>query len=506
MDVLNQTGCDIVMSQAVFYPDYHERLLKLNVCYPPIPILTTVAEDEPWLFGMNGVAALNGSDILVADIEEVKRIGPDGSLEQTYNTGANYGWIDVDAGEDGTSFWALMDDGSGAWKFSADDGSVLAHTDATTGDRDGYRLAVDPRPVEPTTVIFIHGITQDYTDPEGDLFSDIRAALLQDSSVEAVLFPYFQDKGLDAPECASEPLPYPSGAEIDNLIDWGRTFPPGWECDSESDIPLNVLKLAGFIEERSNLTGRPLILVTHSMGGAIARGYLTYAAKTGLDLESRLSAVFFLAAVHDGSEGARDYLRASEANVVGGVANTALGWAGLEYATDRPAIHQLVPQSDWFQWANPQPPPQSVAYFNYLSDIRSVNYTCFLFWCRKDVLISIGDVVLARGTDSPTDTPKEGGAAFVVEPEGPVEFPNWQWVDQVDVPSAVDPEGSPLGSIAVLVSAALSRPQFHSNIIGSTSEIQVDSCVEEGEHVPLTDQFAQLIVSIANEAGPRCSE
>ena len=127
--------------------------------------------------------------------------------------------------------------------------------------------------------------------------------------------------------------------------------------------------------------------------------------------------------------------------------------------TQRPALHELIPQSDWNQWADAGDLPY-VAIFTFYPGLRYQPKVCPLFLpCITGPEHSVGDTLLLPGSDDPFDVPLSGGAKFL-----PGETNNgqlWEWAPSIS-PHPIDPF-----SISD-VSWALDHPAAH-NTYGITS-------------------------------------
>lgn len=204
-------------------------------------------------------------------------------------------------------------------------------------------------------------------------------------------------------------------------------------CDSQGDLALNAVALHDDVIDYFASDGKKVMLIANSMGAAIVRGFLSYSAELGDEVaEDYVDSVIFLQGAHDGS--------------------FIAGWgaAGLDFASwatsidesirllepARPAIHDLTPASDWYEWANAGPDRlPDLSYFNFYSDLETVALSCFFFLgCEEMSRQSWGDGVMYPGTDDPEDLGDVGGARFLPSPSASPSAESIQWDYEDDIP------------------------------------------------------------------------
>ena len=278
------------------------------------------------------------------------------------------------------------------------------------------QLAIDP----PPTLFFVHGWDGTFAAEEIG-FDALLGPLATAYPGRVRTFEHFQDKGYRQQDdsCLNpRPVPVPQapngGMPVD--LDGSETT----ICDSRADMALNAVALHDDINELFASTGGRVAIVTNSGGAPIVRGFMSYsnARGDGLVLDAVDSVVFLQGAV----DGARFAAGADRL-----VKNL---WGQEHHLGDldgpRPADVDLVPQSDWYEWANPRTFP-AIPIFNIYADIHLVTIECPLFSdddCREVARERWGDTIMSAGTDSPFDAPATGGARFLRGQPGPQ---NYQW-------------------------------------------------------------------------------
>ena len=327
-------------------------------------------------------------------------------------------------------------------------------------------------PVRPAKVIFVHGIGASAEFVE---FDDLLAWLGDElGEANVINFVHHQDAAFDQDgTCIDVPAHIPpaqpnGGMPVDLDADSTSTD----KCDSQGDLGLNAIKLHADVQAAYSESGnRPVVLIANSMGAAIARGMLTYSMELGDGVATEMvDSVVFLQGAHDGA-----YV-ASLADDGWALPPPLSGIAGpiiSEYLLGRPAIADLAPGSEWYQWANDSDPGlPDIPYFNVYGDIELVLENCAPFFgCFELGRLGIGDGGLMTGTDDPYDTPASGGARFAASAP---DDRNWQWRlhDPIRASTAIDFASDVLGS-----------PVQHGNFgkPGRMSEISVADCMYQDQ-------------------------
>ncbi len=337
-------------------------------------------------------------------------------------------------------------------------------------------------------VIVVHGINADSRNViapflEGPIANEFGA-------VSVTHFTYYQDKAFrpnpEDPSCqgvADRILP---GAPNGGMPVNNESINPAI-CDSQSDLALNAVLLDADVHRRFQETGKPVVLIANSMGGAVIRGMLSYSHERGDGVAAdEVDSVFFLEGAHDGAEGLvaanKNGGRGFEAQLIRGLVNK-LG--GIDF--NRPAQADLTPKSDWYRWANPGADRLAdVPYINVHGAIDVVHINCFFIWCMKPkVVFELGDVLLTEGTDDPFDTPAKGGSRFL---RGVPAAQNFQWSLDKEIPWFPQDDPQMVG----VVTAALLSPEMHANFLQDMDQIDVTDC-QTGAEVQL-DQALYAVI------------
>lgn len=359
-------------------------------------------------------------------------------------------------------------------------GSNLAPND-TNGSFDVFAKEVLDGPTELREAIFLHGIT---TSADDVRFDDLLPGLVAEFPGRVRVFQYVQDKApqgcagpIALPEEPNGGMPFDADSANDNV------------CDSQSDVGLNAVKLGNEVRAAYLRSGRPVILIGFSMGGAIIRGLLAYSAERGDGVIDMIDSAFFLETPHDGSLQFRWMVEESqhETTFVGGrIADVLMD--SLQLDPTRPAVVALWPQSAWLNWVNPEPSHlPDVPYFNAFGDIRITEERCTWIWCTDEpkVLWHMGDMAIGPGSDDPFDVPAQGGAAMLSSALGPE---NWQWRLRSDVEWSW--WGDPLW--VNLLAHLVDQPQFHHQFPERIDEIMVEDC-KSHLPTPLNEQLLDII-------------
>jgi len=274
-------------------------------------------------------------------------------------------------------------------------------------------------------VVFVHGINQDSrllqsarqgTAPADNSFKDF-LDLVPGGNV--VIFSYYQDKGYTNQLTAQCATPAPDQSVGPLYVAPGGADSSAAVCDSKSAIAYNSTKLADELADPA-LTGTgPATVFAYSMGGAVARGWLTLSQARPSDPGlAKVDTMITFQGAQQGSYAGNMKkflldLRASKPGVANFLTDVA---ADVGFDPDRPAVRDLAPQSDWYQsvQAIPSVPPR-LHYFNFFSDVQVTAHTQVLFVNLGDAPppVSLGDYVMLPGDPNPNILPPNGGARFL---------------------------------------------------------------------------------------------
>ncbi|MGB8652768.1 MAG: hypothetical protein WCD35_19135 [Mycobacteriales bacterium] len=322
-------------------------------------------------------------------------------------------------------------------------------------------------------VVFVHGLTQKAGSAG---FDALRNAISQDHPGDITDFTYYQDVSCDADALTPPAIPtYSYGFPLHT--DSISTDPK--YCDSEPAIGLNALKLDALVRKVHDQTGQSVVLIGYSMGGATIRGMLSYSQTSGDGVAGMVDSVFTIHAVHQGSWIAKAGSFARNHQTLASLANKI----GAPDPT-RPAVEDLAPRSDYVNWVNTRSGAlPAIPYVNAFGDMTVVQENCFLFWCSEHDIEQVGDVVILPGTDSPTDTPSDGGARFL---------PANGLSNQYDESDKLfwDPQSDSL-MVGVGIQA-IQNPRSHLKITDHMDEVQVPDC-RTHDKVTLTKALAEQI-------------
>lgn len=359
----------------------------------------------------------------------------------------------------------LIESGSNLLAARARNRHSAAHLDLqVTAGVDGGAV---PRPL-----IYVHGINGNFQQPG---FLEILDALEAEFPSSLRLFEHYQDRGsLENGACAARQAVLP--AEPNGGMPVDQASIDGNLCDSQGDLALNAVLLHRDVQQAFEESGnQKVVIVAHSMGAAIARGFLAYSQELGDGVaQEMVDSVVYLQGAQDGSQQGAELLKKRKGGFLDRqLADFALNAFNLD--PDRPAGEQLSPRSDWYKWANPDADHlPNLPYFNVYGDINVVILNCFLIFCGDPTtLLSLGDVVMQSGTDDPHDVPAKGGARFL---SGALAGQNWQWGMPVDIPwvPGRDPHFIAVGN------AVIQSPENHGRFSSSTNEIDVEDCQTHG--------------------------
>jgi pimeloyl-ACP methyl ester carboxylesterase len=451
---------------------------------------------------------LDGS-LISAEGGTVKRIKTDGTVEEYGETETGCLWS-ADAYNNVLYILDVCASRIDAFDLSTGNsiGLVKQYSTAEIAARGSYPVAlrVYNHVAPPKPVIFVHGIQQ-------EAFGAGFSTILGDSEIAPSVehFIYYQDA---APEHCGQPMllatdpPYP----IPVMPSYDGVSLPGQFCDSESDFKQNVLLLHRDVQAAYEASGgQKVIVFGYSMGGPIIRGFLSYSMSLPGDqvAATMVDSVILVAGAMDGSAVSQCK---SGGECPPGVNAAALITAqGLGFAEDdeingsRPAIQELAPRSQWYEWANPVELP-AIGYYEAHAEMREVRVQVRAGRSSVEKVIwYAGDGILAPGTSDPFDLPRLGGAKF----SRPNTAEQWSWA------FCAGNEGKELGELILdgsytnLKIAAVKRITqsdcFHRNIPKKLEapKLKVPDCRTQTP-VELGEQLRQIIKGKLGKNGYSC--
>ena len=354
----------------------------------------------------------------------------------------------------------------------------------------------------PPPLMYVHGIKSNADEPSfAAMLDPLRDSLYGGAGfgTRLALFRYYQDKGNVGQDgvCRPGSAALPEYSIPVPIIDDQRVI-----CDSQSDLAVDAVLLYNDMVRLYTENGkqRKVVLVCHSMGCGITRGFLAYAQElhardaTRPSAEDLIDSVIFLEGAISGSMlakvgGAIDDTRYGSlpVNTSTVVANEVFRFAAklppFEFNLTRPAATMLRPDSAYYQWARQEFSPTyagvrytpPLPYFTVYGDIRLQEQACLLASCRTIDTTAVGDLVMVPGTPSPYAPAPDGGARFLLD--GAYGGQNWEWGMRRDVPYyAVAPlpiaAGTPI-SLANAIGLVLAAPENHIRFGDTSGEILV---------------------------------
>jgi len=437
----------------------------------------------------------DGSLVVAADGNVVRMVN--GAATQVYDAPNENSWFGVALDPGGTSFWATVVVSSKVYRINIATGAVEASFQTNGPSLSAFGIAVfgERKPGLPEAApkaVFVHGFDLSFG---GVGFGAVINPLIDEYGDRFAIFHHYQDLGYrqqDGSCLGPRPLIVPmepTGGMPVNLDSAGQQW-----CDSWGDLALNAVALHHDVEEIYRTEGRKVVLIAHSMGAPIVRGFLAYSAEHHDGVWSMVDSVIFLEGAHDGSAWA-----------TAGAFALDLGAfiAGVNPFDDadpvRPAPKDLAPRSDWYQWSNP--PASHLPPLPYYSVYGAIDVTlnfcppfAELDHCWEAARDRWGDYALFEGTDDPHDAPDSGGARFVPVDSGQ---DHWQW--------RMAAEYAAIGVLGVAPAAAqgLGDSRAHLKFITRINEVETADCVT-GNPIQMDQQMLQLIRSRMDEAPIRC--
>ncbi len=341
------------------------------------------------------------------------------------------------------------------------------------------------------TVLFVHGLGEASGRP-GDfaaLFDPLRTTFGEGAVHEASYYQDLSDRKQGTRDCGAlgPAMRIPNlslnlhGMPVD-LSTLGRD-----KCDSESDLGLNVLRLARQVRDLHASTGKRVILVGYSMGGAIVRGLLTLSAlrHDGI-VQKDVDSVVLLHAVTQGSVLARDGGRIAQIPLLGELASNV--FAGTIADPSRPAFSELAPQSAYQKWlaAHASQVPALPTFVTY-GELTVIGENCILdvYVCVTTGHSAVGDGAVDPGSTNPADLPVAGGARYLPQGRG---HQSWEWAERIAVRWDRQLDALSLQLLSRLYHA----PNQHFAILSKSDQLVVADC-QTGLPIREADELRRLI-------------
>lgn len=274
--------------------------------------------------------------------------------------------------------------------------------------------------VNPTTVVFEHGINGNFFRIKNQTSPDFRALIskLRSEGHTVHVVPYYQDKGYLLPNGSCNPaMPPARTANLGGLYTNPKnpTSISQSVCDSEGALAYSTTELRHRIDSYSASSPAPIAVVANSMGGAITRGWLAL-AQQGQARLGNVKAVIFVQGAQAGSVVADVGTTISSSPL----ANLALELIMLvdgnliPWNVNRPALWDLASNSQWYNSVNPLNVPSSLAYYNFTTDIQlALQINFFDLYTTTVASLNSGDGMMLPGSNNPTAEPPLGGEKFL---------------------------------------------------------------------------------------------
>ncbi len=362
--------------------------------------------------------------------------------------------------------------------------------------------------IQQRQIAFVHGINGnsaaiaagvDY----GGLINPLRSIYAPQN---VHIIPYYQDLAYaldptaDPPQCGSG-APAPDTRAV-GVITVDTASTTSSQCDSESDLGLDATALDDDLKgyASSDGSGGSITVIAHSMGGAITRGWLDLAQRQQDQTLKSVDTVVTFQGAQQGSYIPNGFAcsplqghvttRAVLANVTAQVAHK------LHFYPNRPAWHELKPQSLWYRDINSQDVPGNIHYYNFYTNIQVDHYKLAGLWPIPNGTDSWGDLVMLPGTDTPTGKPCSGGARFLPSAASPTADgagpDGYQWAIDKQYLVLDTPGFDPVAQLPTAVDLynIVNDPANHLNLGGRLNDtsVTVPHCltgkVTQGELLP----------------------
>lgn len=375
--------------------------------------------------------------------------------------------------------------------------------------------------------MYVHGIKSNYKTPTFSAVVDVLKSDLYYRTADDnftgrfAQFTYYQDVGITYNEETNKyDIPCAVGTAVAPAV--GIPIPIVNDqrviCDSQSDLGVDAVQLYNDTERLFIDTGRQrkVVLICHSMGCGITRGFLAYAQEMHARDGSRpgademVDSVTFLEGAISGSMlakvgGSIDDLQTfppGYGQVFNEVYRAAAKLPPLQFDQSRPAAKVLQPGSAYYQWARQEFSPTApgvrytppLPYFTVYGDIRLQEQACLLTSCRTLDTTPVGDLVMFPGTPSAYDPAPVGGGRFLLD--GARGGQNWEWGMRRDIPFYAIPPlpiaaGGPI-SLANAIGLAAVAPENHLRFGDTSAEVMIQDCCTGGS-VSVATQLLRIL-------------
>lgn len=363
--------------------------------------------------------------------------------------------------------------------------TISSSTEFAIGE---FGIATDGRPSTAAQVLFVHGVTQSYSDRS--LFQSLRDPLSDTYGPGLVnSFEYYQDAGDDTgsgcnPRAAGQADPPTPDPSVGMPYDASQNGP---KCDSQGDIGQNAVRLDQEVRRLYLANGnKPVILMGYSMGGETIRSMLAYSTYVGDGVaDTMVDSVLLMHGVEQGSWIAKAS-GISKLPLAGGAISNLIG----KFAPNpsRPANQQFKPTGNYMRWlaAHSDRLP-NIPMYNTWGDEQVYTQSCILFWCHSSYLDSMGDVILMPGTDDPTQVTSDGGERFL---PGGSSATRWQWSEVQKFYWDPSTDGMMVGLMVQLIKA----PMFHSAYPTHQDDLTINDC-QTGDPIKETTEMLRIVTA-----------